>query len=308
MIGLKQLQLLWVYQSKLLPDTGIKKHSHEYFQIICIQQGSFAFVLDDIEFRLKQGETVIIPKGCWHSFQNDSDEATLYYEIKFTILDRLLYKAVSSCDSFVRKDSFSYQLITHIADEYLYNRAQSENSAIAALSTLLYHCTSEQRAEHDGETPVIDTTNFNALSKKVVDYISEHYSEDLTLDDIAAGVGMSKNYLCNAFKRDTGITILHCLNMIRIRKAAELIVYSDLPLPQVASMSGFVSASHFNRVFSNYTGIPPGQCRRAYSLDIFPKEENAIRRPGAFIYSVLAGKSISPQVINESWKKDLTEQ
>ena len=109
-------------------------------------------------------------------------------------------------------------------------------------------------------------------------------------------MGVTKNYLCNAFKSNTGITIVDCLNMIRIRKAAEQIVYSDLPLAQVAQMCGYVSVSHFNRVFMRYVGMPPGQCRRAYAYDV-TGEDTLV--PGGFISSVLTGRPITPEIIRE---------
>ena len=143
---------------------------------------------------------------------------------------------------------------------------------------------------------MIDTLGYNKLSKRVIAFLTDHYGENLSLDDISAGVGVTKNYLCNAFKLNTNITIVDCLNMIRIRKAAEQIVYSDLPLTQIAQMCGYVSASHFNRVFMRYVGMPPGQCRRAYAYDM--AGENT-RLPGSFISSVLSGKPITQDMIRE---------
>jgi hypothetical protein len=61
-------------------------------------------------------------------------------------------------------------------------------------------------------------------------------------------------------------------------------------------MCGYVSASHFNRVFMRYMGLPPGQCRRAYSFDLV---NNSNRAADSFMYSVLAGKSINTAVIND---------
>lgn len=297
---MKQIQLLWVYHSLLVADGGIKSHSHEYYHLLCVHTGSLVFTLEDSTFSLKPGDTVLVPPNCTHSFVNESsEESTHYYEIKFSILNSALSRALSNGNQFMWSDPLTYQLVKHIADEYVHQRTLSDESASAALSTLAFHLTSEQRLVKDGAPPVIDTTGFNDLSKNVVDYLTNHYSENLTLDDISAGVGLSKNYLCNAFKHNTGTTILDCLNLIRVRKAAELIVYSDLSLAQVAQMCGYISSSHFNRVFSRYAGVPPGQCRRAFALSLSTRGKEARREPGTFMYNVLAGKSISPHTINE---------
>jgi len=201
-----------------------------------------------------------------------------------------------ACGEFVWNDPFARLLVEHVAEEYQHCRTLSDESASSALNTLLYHLTSKKRLLQQSDPQIIDTTGYSSLSKKTIDFLCAHYSENLTLDDVSSGIKISKNYLCNAFKRNTGMTVLDCLNVIRVRKAAELIVYSDLPLNLVAQQCGYVSTSHFNRVFSRYAGIPPGQCRRAYSFSLV---EQSHRTPGAFMYSVLAGKSISPRTIND---------
>ena len=295
---MKKIQLLWVYHSQLDPDAGIKAHSHEYYHLLCVRNGLLEFTLDSASFQLHSGDLVLVPKGHTHSFCNSGTAPADYYELKFTLLSQSLTQMLSNCSCFVRSDTFACQLVEHIATEYQQYRTLMDDSATAALSTLVFHLTSENRVISQDEPNVIDTTGYTPLAQKVVSFLLAHFAENLTLDDVSIGVGISKNYLCNAFKRSTGVTILDCLNMIRIRKAAELIVYSDLSLTQVAQMCGYISTSHFNRVFAHYVGLPPGQCRRAYSFDLHTKEDASHRTPDSFMFSVLAGKSISPRTID----------
>ena len=295
---MKKIQLLWVYHSRLEPGAGIKAHNHEYYHLLCVRGGLLEFTLDSTSFQLQAGDLVLVPKGHMHSFCNSGTVPADYYELKFTLLSQSLTQMLTDCNYFVRSDTFACQLVEHIATEYQQCRTWTDDSATAALSTLVFHLTSENRVTSQDEPNVIDTTGYTPLAQKVVSFLLAHFAENLTLDDVSAGVDISKNYLCNAFKRSTGVTILDCLNMIRIRKAAELIVYSDLSLTQVAQMCGYVSTSHFNRVFAHYVGLPPGQCRRAYSSDLHTNEESSRRTPDSFMYSVLAGKSISPRTID----------
>lgn len=295
---MKTIQLLWVYHSRLETGSGIKAHSHEYYHLLCVRSGVLDFTLDDSSFQLHAGDLVLVPKGHMHSFCNSADVPSDYYELKFTLLSQSLTQTLATCDSCVRSDSFAFSLVEHIANEYQQCRTKMDDSAAAALTTLVFHLTAESRIVSRDEPNVIDTTGYTPLAQKVVSFLLAHFAENLTLDEVSAGVGISKNYLCNAFKHSTGITILDCLNLIRIRKAAELIVYSDLTLTQVAQMCGYVSTSHFNRVFARYVGLPPGQCRRAYSFDLHTNSETSRRTPDSFMYSVLAGKSIAPRTID----------
>lgn len=294
---MKNMQLLWVAHSQLARGDVIRPHSHDYYHLLCVCSGQLQFTLGDTTAALLAGDLVIVPKGVTHCFENPNTDTAYYYEVKFTVPGTALGQTIQLCDGFVRQDPYATRLVEHIANEYLRCRTQKDSSAAAALSTLVFHLTADQRLTEQSEPEIIDTTGYNDLTKSVIDYLCAHYSESVTLDQVSAGVGITKNYLCNAFKRNTGITILECLNLVRIRKAAELIVYSDLSLAQVAQLCGYVSVSHFNRVFAHYIGLPPGQCRRAYSAELVVKTQAT---PDSFIYSVLAGKSISPSSIEKA--------
>ena len=285
---MKEIQLLWVHNSQMTPGTVVKNHAHDYFHLIDVTAGQMRFYLGEEEMLLSAGDMVLVHRGKAHRFSNEADTPVCFHEVKFNIQGQQLPKLLQSVDGDVIRDSFARQLVAQLAAEYAQNRTLKEEAAQAALSALVLYLISDSRSQ--------DTTGYNKLSLRVIGYLTEHYGENLSLDDISAGVGVTKNYLCNAFKSNTGITIVDCLNMIRIRKAAEQIVYSDLPLTEVAQMCGYVSASHFNRVFMRYVGMPPGQCRRAYAYDVAGEET---RLPGSFISSVLLGKPITQDVIRE---------
>ena len=293
---MKEIQVLWVHDSQMTPGTVVKNHAHDYFHLIDVTAGQMRFYYGEEELCLTAGDMVLVHRGKAHRFSNEGDTMLTFHEIKFTVQGQQLPRLLQSIDTGVIRDSFARQLVAQLAAEYAQNRTMKEEAAQATLSALVLYMTQQIRSQ-DRQTPgVIDTAAFNKLSKRVIEFLTDHYGENLSLDDISAGVGVTKNYLCNAFKLNTGITIVDCLNMIRIRKAAEQIVYSDLPLTEVAQMCGYVSASHFNRVFMRYVGMPPGQCRRTYAYDVAGDDT---RLPGTFISSVLAGRPISQELLRE---------
>ena len=105
------------------------------------------------------------------------------------------------------------------------------------------------------------------------------------------------------------MTIGKCHTVIRIKKAAEAISFSDLNLSQVSSSLGFASLNHFNRVFKKVVGIPPGQYRRMYQAEIMVPGDSSVDSElieyGGFIMSVLAGKklTISDIMAQAEWLK-----
>ncbi len=247
------------------------------------------------------GDSILIPKNTNHAFYNDGEESAEYLEIKFSEVKPYVLSSSDKKKVFITSDELAGNLFKQILKEYSHFDNRAEMAAESYLVSLLHLLDEEKRSNTERSFQYITADDFSPLSQSVIRYLEEHYSEPVSLDEIAEKLDHNKSYLCVAFKKDTQLTILDCLNTIRIRRAAELIVYSEYNLTQVAEACGFASTSHFNRVFLKYVGITPGHCRRAFPADIliYPKDAQKIERTNSFMYSVLAQKLVSPQMIKK---------
>ena len=117
--------------------------------------------------------------------------------------------------------------------------------------------------------------------------------EPLTLDRLAQDLQYGKSCLCGTFKKDTGTTIVDCLNTNRIRHAADLLAYSDIDIAQVSQLCGFASPNNFSRVFQKYVGVNPRQCRRSVPGNILDFKKSEGHQTNSLMYCVLARKRIS---------------
>jgi AraC-like DNA-binding protein len=243
-------------------------------------------------YSLQQGQCILIPPHTEHSYSNETPETVDYLEIKFT--------AASSIPLRISDSALAGSLFRQVVQEYPLLGRLADKPAAVYMSALLCAIAEQDRLQEATCFQYVDASAFGELARSVIRYLEAHYQQDLRLDDIAAAIGHNKSYLCVAFKKDTGFTILDCLNTIRIRRAAELIVYSDHGFAQVADMCGFTSVTHFNRVFLKYVGITPGQCRRAYPANIlFGTGDGSANPSNRFMYSVLAHKTITPKMIRD---------
>lgn len=294
------MQILWVAKSYTLPNAGVMAHSHPYYHMFYIQCGECCFVVNGKEYTLSAGSTLLVPREMEHAYSNIQNETMQYLEIKFTVSNAAMDSRLSVNEPFVSENPLAGSLFKQALKEYSDLESLADESAASYLESILHILTEQERYAKQRQFRFIDASSYNALSQRIIRYLEEHYAEDVSLDGLSEVLGYNKSYLCVAFKKDTQTTILDFLNMIRIRRAAELIVYSDHSLNQVADMCGFASDSHFNRVFVKYVGITPGYCRRAYPVNVLfePKNQPTPQdRPGRFMYSVLAQKRITPQMI-----------
>ena len=93
------------------------------------------------------------------------------------------------------------------------------------------------------------------------EYIQEHYSEDLSLGQVAKAVNTSTFYFCKLFKKATGINFTNYLSRVRIEKAKNLLLNPNFRISEIAFDVGFQSLTHFNRVFKKILGQSPTEYR-----------------------------------------------
>ena len=128
----------------------------------------------------------------------------------------------------------------------------------------------EHRQELSGEltdkyfSSVTDELYFKMV--KVTDYIKNNLTDDnLTQSEMAKRAGISKDYFSRIFKEITGLNYNKWLNLIRVEKAAELMLNDNMSLTEIAMLSGFQSISSFNRVFKEQKNMSPSEYRAGFS-------------------------------------------
>ena len=99
------------------------------------------------------------------------------------------------------------------------------------------------------------------IVKQVIAYLQQHYAREISREEIAAAVGVSKNYLTQIFRREVGLSPWEFLNRYRVLRAKALLRGTYASITDVASMVGFEDASYFGRVFRKYVGCSPHEYR-----------------------------------------------
>ena len=101
------------------------------------------------------------------------------------------------------------------------------------------------------------------MMQNIIQYIQEHYTEDIALADVAEYFGISTGYVGKLFRENMdGITFRDYLNQFRIEKAKALIVEKkEIKINEIAGMVGFLNVTTFIRVFKRYEDITPGEYR-----------------------------------------------
>ena len=95
-------------------------------------------------------------------------------------------------------------------------------------------------------------------------FIGEHQAESLSLDQMAKTLNVSTFYFCKMFKKATGLTFTDYLARTRIERVKNLLLNPNVRVSEVAYDCGFISLTHFNRIFKRVVGKSPSEYRHAF--------------------------------------------
>ena len=96
---------------------------------------------------------------------------------------------------------------------------------------------------------------------KVIRYIEKHYTEVISVQELADLLNLSKGRIEHLFRAAIGISPLQYINEFRLKKAVNLIKGSDSALTEIALAVGFGDYNHFGSLFKKYYGCMPSQLR-----------------------------------------------
>lgn len=98
--------------------------------------------------------------------------------------------------------------------------------------------------------------------QQICTYVMAHHVHAITLDDIAAEVGMNRSAFCSYFKRCKGMTFSQFVTQYRLNTACDLLEHSSKRVSEICYMVGFNDLPHFVRVFTNTMGMSPTKYRK----------------------------------------------
>lgn len=107
-------------------------------------------------------------------------------------------------------------------------------------------------------------TDSKSRIRMAIQYIQEHYSENLPVNELAARFDMSPNYFSSVFKKEMNQSAVNYITEYRVQKAREYLETSDWSVVEIARKVGYEDNQYFFRVFKKYAGQTPLQYRQTF--------------------------------------------
>ncbi len=258
-------EVLWVAKYDYPEGYGIKAHIHDYYQIMCITAGECTFHIGQETTMLKKDIWILLKPGVEHSMDKVTEGTLKMLDIKFVIHEKKLQEKVNLLPLLLTsEDQYAPFLVERIRKEGKQKQVFYKEMTGLLLTELLINLVRENLPGESREKPSTYEPDAEAspLLRRIMEYIHKNFASKIHLETLADGLGYNKNYLCQKFKKDVGMTIADYIQNYRIQKAKELMVYSDYDLKQICEKVGFENIYHFSRVFKQQEGVPPGAYKK----------------------------------------------
>ena len=233
---------IWYNEQNQNYDT----HWHNAIEIILPVENHYDVEASGQAYHILPSEILIIPSGEMHALY--APESGKRFIFLFDVSSIAQMKGYTSIQSLMT----SCLHITKTTYPQIYND--------------VYQLLVQMRNEYFSSNEFRELAIYSHLINLFV-YIDSHYTEELTLDNIADFSGFSKYHFTRLFKQYTDSTFYDYLIYRRIKAAEELLANPELSITEIALQSGFSSISTFNRIFKQKKGCTPSEYRSLYSMN-----------------------------------------
>ena len=244
-------------------------HYHSAVEIVLVETGEAVYTLPERTYTVSAGQVLILPPKYAHACSCGA--GTRRYAFLFephifnSLRDLSVYAQRLSQAIYLEDDTAlrreARELLLQVA-EIFEARKPLWNSLCYSLLIRLHPALGREWALQAAQPEPVNIDS--EIMNSVLSYISQHYGENIHLDDAAAFSGFSKFYFSRAFKKYFGVTFSEYLCRCRLEAAMKLLTQTRLPIRQVAEQSGFGSVATFNRIFRAALSCTPSRYRSLY--------------------------------------------
>lgn len=252
-------------------------HWHEEIQFDLVVEGTVHFQIGRKAFDLKEGQCIFINTGVLHQIfpAEGTDGKLCAYVLKDSLLESDVLSGVYQkcmapvlggqldcvvfCDN-TEADLLAAKCLTRIRNSFL-QMETGYQIEIKGQLCMLWSLILKKEKQNFSAVTARERRDMDRV-KDAISYIRLHYREEVSLEDIAEHLAISKSELCRCFKRVMNTTPYDYLIQCRIREATKRLRGTDEKVLNIALQCGFDSSGHMGRYFRKYCGCSPSDLRR----------------------------------------------
>lgn len=247
----------------------INKHHHDWIEIIYLIHGELEVQINNDTKKLKKNEFIVINPMSIHSTRCRDGNTAILLQIPLSFLEKFV-PDIREYSFFVDLDSKDPRTQTKLGDIrntlqdlWIAYQFQAEGylfrcySLIFELIYILVHSFSQKLDRKELQR---NQKNLERI-ERIIDYVNCHYTEAISIKEIAGVLGLNEIYFSRFFKANMGTTFLEYLNMVRLEKIYVDLLNTNMSIGEIQEKHGFYNEKVFRRMFREVYGCSPREVR-----------------------------------------------
>lgn len=233
---------------------GIRDH----YLIHLVLSGKGTFRLEDRTFDLQAGAVFLIKPSQLCQYQADEEDPWEYCWVGFNgACANKLVSRLPFSDTMPVHQARNPETLHDILMKLYRSRGMEAQDEAAMVGYLYLFISALMKETREAEPRASSSSSQYVLN--AIKYIQFNYSHDISIDDVAKSVGVSRSHLYRVFMSNVGKSPIDYLTEYRIGEACNLLRTSNLSIAEVAISVGFFDQFYFSRVFKKSVGVPPSR-------------------------------------------------
>lgn len=247
-------------------------HVHDVAEIVCITHGRVTMTIADKTFTLTPGDIAVAFPSVPHSYDavsEDADGLALIFSPNTITEFTHNFRCMMLASPLLTAAQCDQEMPGIIATMQRLNLQKNKHLKLGYLHMFLSHLFANLRLQP------LEKHMHTGLSSQVLHYISEHYTEPISLEIIARALGISRTHLSHFFSQQLKINFCQYINTLRIDYACYLLRDPAYTISQIVYLCGYGNPRTFHRAFMTHCKMTPKQYRSRFSAGDLPDEEDA---------------------------------
>lgn len=269
-----------IYKSNYISDVlnEIPKHFHEEIEIILFEEGGVIYEIDGVPYKTEEETILIMNKETIHSgiVYDFSKHKNYVFIFNLSLLESLPNDYFSNQYIFpiinkeiflpkiIYKSSEFFKPLKNILLEVYENFQNKEICYEISIKSLLFKFIAQLYKAN-----LMINLDSNSEDKreifyveKIISFIENNFNKELSRIDLINFLKISDSKLTRIFRKKFDTNFSNYLNNYRVFKSANLLLYTNLSITDIAYDCGFKDISYFIRIFKKIIGVTPSKYRR----------------------------------------------
>ena len=241
-------------------------HEHKNLaELLIVDDGAGIFIIDGERYTAKKGDLILYNSGTGHDEFGGSGNGLSTYCVAVSNLklanlpvNKILPEEYSPI---LPSGEYFDELLSifRAIERESYRPSGAETANLLALALVAKICSLLKTHGQPRREKI------SSLTSRAKDFIDEHYTENIKLEDIARAVGSDVYKLAKVFKAQIGISPMRYVVLRRIGEAQNLLINTDMTITRIALSVGYNNSNYFQNVFKDFMQITPKEYRKRWT-------------------------------------------